>query len=90
MRGRWFDAVSFEVGTGQGKAAFTTSRRVSRAVDRNSIKRRLREAYRLEQREPSTLIVVFIGSEKVLKMAFATLRGEMRRVLNQLSSQDLR
>ena len=81
-RGRWFDAVSLAVAQQeQGGVAFTTTRRVHRAVDRNLIKRRLREAYRLEQPAKLAHAIVFIGSEKILTIEVEALRRDMRRAL---------
>jgi len=82
VRGRRFDTVSLAVVKQDGKVAFTTARRVRRAVDRNAIKRRLREAYRIEQPERLTHALVFIGNEKVLSIAFVALRQEMRQTLS--------
>lgn len=63
------------------RVAFATARRIKSAVTRNSIKRRLREAYRLEKHEfTGGAEVVFIGSEKVIEASFAALRADMRRL----------
>ncbi|MGH7495451.1 MAG: ribonuclease P protein component [bacterium] len=79
-RGQWFDTVSLPVANGSGRVAFATTRRLRRAVDRNFVKRRLREAYRLE-RIGLAHIVIFIGSEKILSTEWDALRQEMRRAL---------
>ena len=80
-RVRSFDTMALAAAHGNPQAAFATARRVRRAVDRNLIKRRLREAYRLECRESPARHLVFIGSEKVLRLDFHTLRQEMRQAL---------
>jgi ribonuclease P protein component len=80
VRGRWFDTVSLVATNGNGKVAFATTRRLRRAVDRNLIKRRLREAFRLEQIELAHFIIL-VGNEKTLKVELDALRQEMRRAL---------
>jgi ribonuclease P protein component len=84
LRGRFFDLIWVMDGCRQ--VAFAVSKRIRTAVARNRIKRRLREAYRLEKsgfQEKLRLIV--IGHEKVLQAPFDDLRREMREMAARLS-----
>lgn len=78
-RGKFFNVVWRAAE--RRRVAFATARRIKSAVTRNSIKRRLREAYRLEKHEfTGRAEVVFIGGEKVIMASFAALRADMRRL----------
>src|SRR5262245_20085373 len=74
-RGQSFDTVSLPAANKSAQVAFAATRRLRRAVDRNFVKRRLREVYRLEQ-AVLTHIVIFIGNEKILSMEWEALRQE--------------
>ena len=71
---------------GGRKAAFTVSRRVGGAVERNRARRRIREAYRRYQHmQPGGVEVVFVGRPAALSLPFAQLLGEMRQALEGLA-----
>jgi len=83
-RGRLFDVVYLETGASL-KIAFAAVRRIRRAIDRNRIKRRLREAYRLEVKTCSMRgNAILIGNEKTLSCSMKTLRSEVARVFRNL------
>jgi len=88
LRGKYFDVVSIAAEPLQAKAAFTSARNVRRAVDRIAIKRRLREAYRLEQPDVPPRVMVFVGNEKTLSAQFTNLRLQMRQILVKFSNQN--
>lgn len=78
-RGKYFNVVWRPAE--RRRVAFATARRIKSAATRNTIKRRLREAYRLEKHEfGGGAYLVFIGSEKVIAARLEALRVDMRRV----------
>jgi ribonuclease P protein component len=63
---------------------FTTPRALGKAVVRNRIKRRMREAVRQElDGFPHNWIIVFNPRRTVLDAGFADLRSELKRVLEK-------
>lgn len=57
---------------------FAVSRQLKRAVDRNRIRRRLREAYRASRAaSPATVAMVIVGKKRVLEMKFGALVTEL-------------
>jgi ribonuclease P protein component len=67
------------------RVGFAVSRRVGGAVARNRARRRLREAYRLQQEALQAPVdAVFVGRPGVLTRRFQDLQGEMRLALETL------
>ena len=66
--------------TGDRKAGFAVSRRVGGAVQRNRVRRRLRDAYRRAAALPPALLLVFVGRPAAGSAAFPDLIAEMERV----------
>ena len=62
------------------RLGFTVGRALGGAVDRNRMKRRLREAVRLQESVPDVSVDVVINPKKSLRTtAFANLQNEVRR-----------
>ena len=77
MERRTFVAL-WRSGQARRRAGFAVSRQVRRAVDRNRVKRRLREAYRHRKADfPADLSLVFIGRPQALKSTFSEIEGDM-------------
>ena len=78
--GKLFDFVRLSSDS-RGRVAFAASRKIRSSVKRNFVKRRLREAFRLERPEIAERAnVIFIGREKILQSTLAAVRTEMRRL----------
>lgn len=68
------------------RVGFAVSRRLRRAVDRNRIRRRLREAYRAARSvAPETVAVILIGKKRILEVEFETLVGELKSALASIA-----
>ena len=77
MERRTFVAL-WRSGQARRRAGFAVSRQVRHAVDRNRVKRRLREAYRHRKADfPPDLSLVFIGRPQTLKSTVAEIEGDM-------------
>jgi ribonuclease P protein component len=62
------------------RIGFTVGRALGGAVDRNRMKRRLREAVRLQESVPNVAVDVVINPKKTLRTTeFANLQNEVRR-----------
>lgn len=84
QRGRWFD-TAYTWGANR-QVAFAVTKRIRTAVARNRIKRRLREAYRLEKDGLHTqLQLVLIGHENILQTSLPDLRKEMRQLATKIT-----
>ena len=65
------------------RLGFTVTKRVGNAVVRNRVRRRLKEAARLELAERPVVgfDLVLIGREGTIRRDFGALRGDVRRAL---------
>jgi ribonuclease P protein component len=73
-------------GTASGiRIGFTVGRALGGAVDRNRMKRRLREAVRLQVSVPNVAVDVVINPKKSLRTTeFANLQNEVRRAFETI------
>lgn len=70
------------------RIGFTVGRALGGAVDRNRMKRRLREAVRLHQSVPNVSVDVVINPKKSLRTTeFANLQNEVRRAFEVIEKQ---
>ena len=70
------------------KAGFAVSKKVKRKVDRNRIKRRLREIYRREKWRLKNVHLMVLGTEGVLHEDFRTLYHELVDLLNKIAADE--
>ena len=70
------------------RAGFAVSRRLRRAVDRNRVRRRLREAYRrARSAAPKAVDVIVIGKQRVLDVEFGALVKELKGALASVGTE---
>ena len=68
------------------RVGFAVSRQLNRAVDRNRIRRKLREAYRAARgAAPAGVAIVMVGKKRVLEMKFAALVEELRGAFSAMA-----
>jgi ribonuclease P protein component len=85
QRGHWLD-IAFAGGTNR-QVVFAATKRIRKAVERNRIKRLLREAYRLEKENFDEQVrLVLIGHENMLRAPLNDLRGEMRKMAAKINA----
>lgn len=71
--------------TGPTRAGFAVSRQLRHAVDRNRVRRRLREAYRAARAAaPARATLVIIGRPAALGASFDALVGQLRSALGAI------
>ena len=64
------------------RVGFAVSRQLSRAVDRNRVRRRLREAYRATRgAAPASVALIVVGKKRVVEITFTALVEELRGAL---------
>jgi ribonuclease P protein component len=79
--------VLWRASGGPRRAGFAVSRTVRGAVQRNRVKRRLREAYRVSQdAAPPSVELVVVGRPVVLRAAFTAVLRDMRTALGEVST----
>ena len=72
-------------GSGPARVGFTVSRKVGNAVERNRVRRRLREVVRLAPGLPGGHDYVLIGRRAALALPFEQISDDFRRALRRVS-----
>ena len=70
---------------GPARVGFTVSRKVGNAVERNRVRRRLREVVRLAPGLPGGHDYVLIGRRAALALPFEQISDDFRRALRRVS-----
>jgi ribonuclease P protein component len=84
-----FVVQALERGDGAIRAGFTVSKKVGNAVERNRVRRRLREIVRLAACAclPGGYDYVLIGRRPALSLPFERMTEDFRRALRRLRAQ---
>jgi ribonuclease P protein component len=67
----------------QRRALFVTSKKVGKAVVRNRVRRRLKEAYRCLEADLPPSDVAFVAQPRAAEASYAALLSEMARLLGK-------
>jgi len=69
------------------RVGFAVSRQLGRAVDRNRVRRRLREAYRVAREDaPAAVAMVVVGKKRALEAELSALVLELRGAFTTMAS----
>jgi ribonuclease P protein component len=72
--------------SGARRVGFAVSRQLNHAVDRNRVRRRLREAYRATREiAPPSVAIIVVGKKRVLEMKFPALVEELHGAFSAMS-----
>ncbi len=83
--------VLWRVVEGPRRVGFAVSRQVRTAVERNRVRRRLREAYRVTRMAaPAGIALVMIGKRRALTRRFDELAAEVREALEAIPGERAR
>ncbi len=87
-KGRWARGkfiVIYYLPSPQRKVGFAVSRKVSRAVDRNKIRRKLREVYRTKKDLfPKDGMIVILGYEEVIRTPHNVFEKDVEHTIASL------
>ena len=68
------------------RVGFAVSRQLNRAVDRNRVRRRLREGYRATRgTAPTSVAIIVVGKKRVLEMKFPALVDELHGAFSAMN-----
>ncbi len=79
-----FLAVYLKGGSGEPAFGFSVTKRLGGSVVRNRIRRRLREAVRVKEKEFPPGIYVFLARKKAIESDFRELQSELERFREEI------